>query len=125
MMAGGGTVEVWFRPQRYPYVGTIATAVFVAAVAGFLGDVCFELERSREHAMTAMVKLGTMREITQTVEVVKYGLNGLRRRVAQTIGEHHRYECVAIYLSEPKARDLRLSGWARELRGLGASLTRV
>ena len=110
-MAGRGSVEVWFGAQRYLYVGTIATAFFLSAVVGFLGDVCFELDKSRRRAETALGNLGTILEITQSMAVVTSGVNDLMRRVAQTVGERHSYNTVAIYLSEPGERDLRLSGW--------------
>ena len=110
-MAGAGTVDVWVGSQRYLYFGTIVTVFFVSAVIGFLGDVCFELDMSRRRAEAALGNLGTMLKITQSVAVVTSGVNDLMRRVAQTIGECHRYDIVAIYLSEPGERELRLSGW--------------
>ena len=113
-MEGGGTVEVWFSPQRYLYIGTIATVVFVSVVVGFLGDVCFELDKSRRRVKATLDNLGTMLEVAQSMAVVTFGVNDLMRRVAQTVGERHHYEMVAIYLSEPGKQDFHLSGWLGE-----------
>ena len=113
-MEGDGTVEVWFGPQRYLYLGTIATVFFLSTVIGFLGDICFELDRSRRRVKTALDNLGTMLEVAQSTAVVTSGVNDLMRRVAQTVGERHRYDIVAIYVSEPGGRELRLSGWLGE-----------
>ena len=113
-LAGGGSVAVWMGPQRYLYVGSMVTVFFMSAVIGYLGDVCFELNRSKRRLEAALGNLGTMLEITQSVVVVTSGVNDLMGRVAQTIGERHRYDIVAIYLSEPGERELRLSGWLGE-----------
>ena len=111
---GAGTVTVWFGPQRYLYIGTIATVFFLSTVIGFLGEVCFELDRSRRRTQTALDNLQTMLEITQSMAVVTSGVNDLMCRVAQTVGERHRYDIVAIYVSEPGEREMRLSGWLGE-----------
>ena len=47
-------------------------------------------------------------------------MNDLMCRVAQTVGERHRYDIVAIYVSEPGEREMRLSGWLGGARGLRA-----
>ena len=111
---GAGTVEVWFGPQRYLYIGTIATVFFVSAVIGFLGDISLELDKSRRRVKATLDNLGTMLEVAQNMAVVTSGVNDLMRRVAQTVGDRHRYDIVAIYVSEPGERELRLSGWLGE-----------
>ena len=111
---GGGTVEVWFGPLRYLYVGSMITVFFVCTVFGILGDVSFALGRSKRRAETALVNLGTMLEIAQSMAVVTSGVHDLMRRVVQTVGERHHYDIVAIYLSEPGHRELQLSGWPGE-----------
>ena len=111
---GTRSVEVWFGPQRFLYVGSIFTVFFISVVVGFLGDICFELDRSRRRVNTALGNFGTMLEITQNLVVVTSGVNDLMRRVAQTVGERHRYDVVAIYLSEAGERELQLSGWLGE-----------
>ena len=110
-LEGEGSVTVWLGPQRYLYVGTIATAFFVCAVVGYLGDVYYELDKSKRRVEAALGNLGTILEITKSVAVVTSGVDDMMRRVAQTIGERHRYDIVAIYLSEPGGRHLQLSGW--------------
>ena len=113
-LEGAGTVEVWFGPQRYLYLGTIATVFFLSAVIGFLGDVCYELDESRRRVKTALNNLGTMLEVAQSTAVVTSGVNDLMRRVAQTVGDRHRYDIVAVYVSEVGKRELQLSGWLGE-----------
>ncbi len=113
-LEGAGTVDVWFGPQRYLYFGTIGTVFFLSAVIGYLGDVCFELDKSRRRVKTALDNLGTMLEVAQSMAVVTSGVNDLMRRVAQTVGERHSYNIVAIYVSEFGQRKLQLSGWLGE-----------
>ena len=111
---GAGTVEVWLGPQRYLYIGTIATVFFLSAVIGFLGDVCFALDKSRRRVKTALDNLGTMLEVAQSMALVTSDVNDLMRRVAQTVGERHSYDMVAIYVSEDGQREFQLSGWLGE-----------
>ena len=112
---GDGTDGSWAGSQRYFYVGAMFTLFVLSAVVGYLGDVCFELQRRKIQAEAASRNLGTMLEITRNVAVITTNLNDMMRRVARTIGESHRYDSVGIYLSGQDGRDVRLAGWVGDI----------
>ena len=97
--------------QRHLYVGAMVTLFLLSGVVGYLGDVCFELQRRKMQAEAALKNIGTMLEITRNVAVITTNVNEMMRRVAQVIGERHHYDSVGIYLSEPDGRDIKLVGW--------------
>ena len=101
----------WVGSQRYLYFSSMFTILLVAGILGYLGDMCFRLQRSRVRAERALADLGTMLEITRSVAVITSNINDMMRRVARTIGERHRYDTVGIYLVEPEGADVKLSGW--------------
>ena len=112
------TVPVWACPLRYLYFGSMFTIVLLAGIIGYLGDVCFRLQRSRVRAERALVDLGTMLEVTRSVAVITSNINDMMRQVARTIGERHSYDTVGIYLSGPDGQDIRLSGWVGNFEDL-------
>lgn len=97
-VTGEGVDGVWLGTHRYLYVGSMLTLVLLAAVVGYLGDVVFELQRSRRRAEEALAGLCTMLEVARSVAVMTTGVNEVMGRVARTIGERHRLESVGIYL---------------------------
>ena len=101
----------WIGSQRYLYFSSMFTILLVAGILGYLGDMCFRLQRSRVRAERALADLGTMLEITRSVAVITSNINDMMRRVARTIGERHRYDTVGIYLVGPEGADVKLSGW--------------
>ena len=102
----------------YLQIGWAVSTVVIAGVIGFLGDVVFELQRSRHRAQAAIDRLETMLEITRCTAVITTGLNDLMRRMARAIGERHRCRIVGIYVVEPDGEDVRLAGWLGELEEL-------
>ena len=98
----------------YLQIGWAVSMVVIAGAIGFLGDVVFELQRSRYRAETAVERLETMLEITQYTAVMTTGLNDLMRRMARAIGERHRYQLVGIYVAESGGGEVRLAGWLGE-----------
>ena len=108
----------WVGSQRHLYFGSMFTILLLAGILGYLGDVCFRLQRSRLRAERALADLGTMLEITRSVAVITSNVNDMMRRVARTIGERHRYDTVGIYLVGPEAGDVRLSGWVGNFEDL-------
>ncbi|MYG80542.1 MAG: hypothetical protein F4187_01660 [Gemmatimonadetes bacterium] len=102
----------------YLQIGWAVSTVVIAGVIGFLGDVVFELQRSRHRAQIAIDRLETMLEITRYTAVMTTGLNDLMRRMARAIGERHRCRIVGIYVVEPDGEDVRLAGWLGELEEL-------
>ena len=117
-VTGEGTSGSWAGTQRYFYVGAMFTLFLLSAVVGYLGDVCFALQRRKMQAETALRNIGTMLEITRNVAVITTNVNEMMVRVAQAIGERHRYESVGIYLAGPDGREVRLSGWVGDLDDL-------
>ena len=117
-VTGEGTNGIWMGSQRYFYVGAMSTLFLLSAVVGYLGDVCFELQRRKMDAENALRNLGTMLEITRSVAVITTNVNDMMRRVARTIGENHRYDSVGIYLSGHNGREVRLAGWVGDLEDL-------
>ena len=117
-VAGDGTDGSWAGSQRYFYVGAMFTLFVLSAVVGYLGDVCFELQRRKIQAEAALRNLGTMLEITRNVAVITTNVNEMMVRVAQAIGERHRYDSVGIYLTGPDGGHVRLSGWVGNLEEL-------
>ena len=108
----------WIGSQRYLYFSSMFTILLVASILGYLGDMCFRLQRSRVRAERALADLGTMLEITRSVAVITSNINDMMRRVARTIGERHRYDTVGIYLVEPEGADVKLSGWVGNFEDL-------
>ena len=108
----------WIGSQRYLYFSSMFTILLVAGILGYLGDMCFRLQRSRVKAERALADLGTMLEITRSVAVITSNINDMMRRVARTIGERHRYDTVGIYLVGPDGGDVRLSGWVGNFEDL-------
>ncbi len=102
----------------YLQVGWGVAAVVISGVVGFLGDVVFQLQRSRRSAEIARDNLETMLEITQYTTMVTSGLNDLMRRVAHAIGQRHSYQMVGIYVMESGGEDLKLAGWQGEFETL-------
>ena len=102
----------------YLQVGWAVSVVVIAAVVGFLGDVVFELQRSKRSAETARDNLETMLEITKYTAMMTTGLNDLMRRMARAIGERHSYRVVGIYVMEAGRDEVRLAGWQGELEVL-------
>ena len=98
----------------YLQIGWAVSMVVISGAIGFLGDVVFELQRSRYRAETAVERLETMLEITQYTAVMTTGLNDLMRRMARAIGERHRYQLVGIYVAESGGGEVRLAGWLGE-----------
>ena len=118
IVTGESIAGVWAGAHRYLYVGSMFTLFLLSGVVGYLGDVCFALQRSRTRAEAALANMGTMLEITRSVAVITTNVNEMMRRVAQTIGERHRYDTVGIYLSGPDGRDMRLAGWVGDPESL-------
>lgn len=114
----GNWEPVWTGPQRYMYLGSMFTLLLLSGVIGYLGDVCFRLQRSRARAERVLADLGTMLEITRSVAVITSNINDMMRRVARTIGERHRYDTVGIYLVGPEGTDVKLSGWVGNFEDL-------
>ncbi len=108
----------WIGSQRYLYFSSMFTILLVAGILGYLGDMCFRLQRSRVKAERALADLGTMLEITRSVAVITSNINDMMRRVARTIGERHRYDTVGIYLVGPDGGDVKLSGWVGNFEDL-------
>ena len=108
----------WLDDLLYLQLGSAVTTVIVAGVIGYLGDVVFELQRSRRSAEIARDNLETMLEITQYTTMVTSGLNDLMRRMARAIGERHSYQVVGIYVIESGGNDVRLAGWLGEFESL-------
>ena len=117
-VTGEGTSGSWAGTQRYFYVGAMFTLFLLSAVVGYLGDVCFQLQRRKLEAETALRNLGTMLEVTRSVAVITTNVNDMMRRVARTIGENHRYDSVGIYLSTQDSQQVRLAGWVGDLEDL-------
>ena len=117
-LAGNGTNGAWMESQRYFYFGAMFTLFLLSGVVGYLGDVCFELQRRKVEAETALRNIGTMLEITRSVAVITTNVNEMMRRVAQTIGERHRYDSVGIYLSGRDGQEVRLAGWVGDFDDL-------
>ena len=117
-VTGEGTNGIWMGSQRYFYVGAMFTLFLLSAVVGYLGDVCFELQRRKMDAENALRNLGTMLEVTRNVAVITTNVNEMMRRVARTIGEQHRYDSVGIYLSGKHGQEVRLAGWVGDLEDL-------
>ena len=110
-VTGEGTSGNWMGSQRHLYVGAMVTLFLLSGVVGYLGDVCFELQRRKVQAEATLKNIGTMLEITRNVAVITTNVNEMMRRVAQVIGERHHYDSVGIYLSGPEGREVRLAGW--------------
>lgn len=117
-VTGEGANASWMGDQRHLYVGAMVTLFLLSGVVGYLGDVCFELQRRKVQAEAALKNIGTMLEITRNVAVITTSVNEMMRRVAQVIGERHHYDSVGIYLSEPDGRDIRLAGWVGDFDDL-------
>ena len=115
---GEGTDGSWLNSHRYLYVGCMFTLFLLSAVIGYLGDVYFELQRSRVRAETALANIGTMLEITRSVALITTNVNKMMRRVARIIGERHHYDSVGICLSGPDGKDVRLVGWMGDFEDL-------
>ena len=113
-VTGDGVGGVWLDTHRYLYVGSMITLVLLSAVVGYLGDVCFELQRSRRRSEDALAGLCTMLEIARLVAVITTRENEVMVRVARTIGERHRFDSVGIYVLGADGRGVRLSGWSGE-----------
>ena len=108
----------WVGPQRYLYFSSMFTILLLSGILGYLGDMCFRLQRSRVRAERALADLGTMLEITRSVAVITSNINDMMRRVARTICERHRYDTVGIYLVGPEGADVKLSGWVGNFEDL-------
>ena len=114
----GGQRFGWLDDLQYLQIGSAASTVIVAGVIGFLGDIVYELQRSKRSAEIARDNLETMLEITQYTAMVSTGLNDLMRRIAHAIGERHSYQIVGIYVIESGEDDVRLAGWLGEFEAL-------
>ena len=114
-MANEGGAGVWLGSQSHIHVGSAITVFLVCLATGYLGDMLSESNENKRRKEAALRNLGTMLEITQRVASGMSDVNDLMCRVAQTIGERHQYDVVAIYLSEPGQPELQLSGWLGEL----------
>ena len=110
-VTGEGANGSWIGSQRHLYVGAMVTLFLLSGVVGYLGDVCFELQRRKMQAEAALKNIGTMLEITRNVAVITTNVNEMMRRLARVIGERHHYDSVGIYLSGPDGREVRLAGW--------------
>ena len=110
-LAGDGVPDVWTGTHRYLYVGSMITLFLLSGLVGYLGDIGFELQRSRRRAETALSDLGAIMEITRAVAVITSNVNETMSRVARTIGERHHYDSVGIYIAGPDAGDMVLAGW--------------
>ena len=117
-IVGGDAMDVWMGSARYMYINSITIVILVAGFTGYLGDVCFELQRNRNRAESALRSLQTMLEITQLMAIITSGVNDLMQRVAQTIGERHNCEVVGIYLVESDGQEVRLAGWLGDFEDL-------
>ena len=115
---GEGANGSWMGSQRHLYTGAMVTLFLLSGVVGYLGDVCFELQRRKMQAEAALKNIGTMLEITRSVAVITTNVNEMMRRVAQTIGERHRYDSVGIYLSDRDAQEVKLAGWVGDFDDL-------
>lgn len=102
----------------YLQTGWAVSIVAIAGMVGFLGDLVFELQRSRRSAEIARENLETLLEITRQTALVTSGLNDLMRRIARAIGERHNCQVVGIYIVESGGDDLRLVGWLGEFETL-------
>ena len=98
----------------YLQVGWAVATLVIAGVIGFLGDLVFELQRSKRSAEIARDNIETMLEITRHTAMVTSGLNDLMRRMAHAIGERHRCQLVGIYVVESGGNEVRLAGWLGE-----------
>ena len=87
---GEGANGTWLGSQRYFYVGAMFTLFLLSGVVGYLGDVCFKVQRRKIEAEAALRNLGTMLEITWSFAVITSNANEMMRRVARTIGERNR-----------------------------------
>lgn len=117
-VTGEGASGSWIVSQRYFYVGAMFTLFLLSGVVGYLGDVCFEVQRRKLDAEATLRNIGTMLEVTRSVAVITTNVNTMLHRVARTIGERHRYDSVGIYLIGPDGREVRLSGWVGNLDDL-------
>ena len=117
-VTGEGINGSWAGSQRYFYIGAMFTLILLSGVVGYLGDVCFELERRKTQAEAALRNIDTMLEITRNVAVITTNVNEMMSRVAQAIGERHRYDSVGIYLSSRDGREIRLAGWVGDAEEL-------
>ena len=102
----------------YLQIGWAVSTIVISGVIGFLGDVVFELQRSRRSAEVARDNLETMLEITRQTAMITSGLNDLMRRVARVIGERHSCQMVGIYVVGSEDEGLRLVGWLGEFEVL-------
>ena len=102
----------------YLQIGWAVATLAIAGMIGFLGDLVFELQRSRHKAEIARDNLETILEITRQTASDSEGINDLMRRIARAIGERHRYELVGIYIVESGGDRLRLVGWLGEFEFL-------
>ena len=102
----------------YLQIGWAVSIVVISGVIGYLGDVVYDLQRSRRSAEIARDNLETMLEITQYTAMVTSGLNDLMLRMARAIGERHSYGIVGIYVIEGGGDDVRLAGWQGEFETL-------
>ena len=109
---------VWTDTQRYLYVGSMITLLLLSGVVGHLGDIGFELQRSRRRAEAALKNLGTVLEITRAVAVITTNVSEMMNRVARTIGERYHYDSVGIYIAGANAGDMTLAGWTGNADGL-------
>ena len=117
-VTGEGNSDIWMGTHRYLYVGAMFTLFLLSGVVGYLGDVCFALQRSKIRAETALSDLGTMLEITKAVAVITSNVNEMMSQVAQTIGDRHQYDTVGIYLLGPDGQGIKLSGWTGDFENL-------
>ena len=119
-LAGDGVPDVWTGTHRYLFLGSMITLFLLAGVIGFLGDMGFELQRSRRRAEAALNNLGTIMEISRAVAVITSNVNEMMSGVARAIGERHHYDKVGIYIARPGAGNVKLAGWtgnANDLEG--------
>ena len=110
-LAGDGVPDVWTGSHRYLYVGSMITLFLLSGVVGYLGDIGFELQKSRRRAETALSDLNAIVEISRAVAMITSSVNEMMGRVARTIGERHHYDSVGIYIAGPDAGYMTLAGW--------------
>ena len=67
----------------------------------------------RPRAQTAMHEQGTLLEIARIILAFAADMDDLTREICREIVERHRYDHVALYLSQPDGHALRLAHGAR------------